>query len=274
MASMPMYFPPGPFSLADTIVCAELVTTAYDMYAQWIKQGTPMHADKFSWTPNGPKMHYSQPIWAVVTTFWIFTHPEPFGFAAWTDDGSVYLVYRGTESDADWAVDLDEDQRAYNIVADYGLVHHGFLTLYESLQIASLEAINQAPAPQRLFVTGHSLGCGLSTLAVPEVIACTGLKPSAMPVLHYNFASPRVGNPDFATAYNRNGVPTYRIVNTSDLVPEVPPAALAEELYQHVGTPVDFTAQYNSIGGNHSLIGAYSYALDHPEQPQGSPAKT
>ncbi|MEO8497498.1 MAG: lipase family protein, partial [Planctomycetota bacterium] len=269
MASLPMYFPPSPFNLAEALTCAELVATAYDMYTQWTKQGKPNQADKFAWTPTGPKIHYSQPIWGVATVLSIFKDPEPFGFAAWTDDGTVYLVYRGTESDADWADDLELDQRAYGIVPDYGRVHDGFLSLYETVQVASLEAINLAPAPRRLYFIGHSLGSALSTLAVPEVIACTGFKPGAQPLMHYNFASPRVGNAGFAAAYNQNGVPTYRVVNTCDLVPEVPAAALGESLFQHVGTPVDFTAQYNSIGGNHSLTGAYSYAINHPDQPQG-----
>ena len=38
---------------------------------------------------------------------------------------------------------------------------------------------------------------------------------------------------------------------------------------KHVGTPVDFTAQYDSIGNNHSMVNSYLYAVSHPAQPEG-----
>lgn len=90
-----------------------------------------------------------------------------------------------------------------------------------------------------------------------------------VPVLQYNLASPRVGNPEFASAYNGNKVPTYRIVNTCDIVPQVPSSVFGKLIFEHVGIPVDFTAQYGSLAGNHNSIDSYHYALTHPDQPQG-----
>ncbi len=122
---------------------------------------------------------------------------------------------------------------------------------------------------KKLFITGHSLGSGLSTLSVPDVLDNSHNLPAGKSIIHYNLASPRVGSPGFATAYNLNNVPTYRIVNTCDIVPEVPPSVLDKLLYQHVGIPVDYTAQYGSLGGNHSAENSYRYALLHTDQPQG-----
>ena len=131
--------------------------------------------------------------------------------------------------------------------------------------------LNEITNPKKLYITGHSLGSSLSTLSVPDIITNTKYKAS-LPVVHYNLASPRTGDPKFAAAYNANKVETYRVVNTCDIVPTVPLSVTSKDLplpiYQHVGVPVDFTAQYGSIVNNHSVSGSYLYALQHPEQPE------
>lgn len=267
MTTIPMYFPPSPFNLDDVRTCTELVGTAYDMYAQWTAQGKP-DRERFSWNPAGPAMHYSAPIWGAEKFLWIFRHQEPFAFVSWANDGTAYLVFRGTESAEDWAEDADFDQTTYSPVAGYGDVHDGFMKLYASMAdevIATLQALTDC---RKLLVTGHSLGSGLSTLAVPDVLARTELKTPGVPMCHYNLASPRVGSPQFTGVYNGNGVPTYRIVNTCDLVPTVPLAVAGHILYEHVGTPVDFSAQYGSLAKNHNADNAYRYALEHPDCPQ------
>lgn len=55
-------------------------------------------------------------------------------------------------------------------------------------------------------------------------------------------------------------------------MPEVPPSIPGSELFEHVGIPVSFSAQYGSLGGNHSVDNSYGYASTHPEQPQGPTA--
>ena len=126
----------------------------------------------------------------------------------------------------------------------------------------------------QFFFTGHSLGSALVTLAVPDVMTNSGLSASRAPIRHYNFASPRTGDATFVTALDAIAkVPTYRIVNTEDVVPDVPPAVTDDVFdtyyYKHVGTPVDFTAQYDSFGNNHSMLNSYLYAVSHPAQPEG-----
>jgi triacylglycerol lipase len=268
--SLPMYFPSG-FALGDAVACATLVDTAYDQYAQWQNQGYP-GAASFQWTtPRQSQYVYSAPFtW---TYAWDFeTYDEPFGFAALDNNANGYLVFRGTMNDADELQDAKIDQTGYTLVPGYGKVHLGFFEIYQLLSPQVLNAIAgllRRGSPTRFFVTGHSLGSGLSSLAVPDVVAHSAIASKAVPILHYNLASPRVGDAQFAHAMNTNGVPTFRIVNTEDLVPDGPPAVSGAYLYKHIGTPVDFTAQYNSILSNHSLDTAYTYALANPTNPQG-----
>ena len=139
----------------------------------------------------------------------------------------------------------------------------------DAVRSALGQAIAQVGSPEAIFLGAHSLGSALSTLAVPDILANTAADQHAMRIKHYNLASPRAGDADFAAAYDANGVATYRVVNSCDLVPEVPPAIIGDELFEHVGVPVDFSAQYRSLGGNHSAVHSYGYALIHPQQPQG-----
>jgi triacylglycerol lipase len=264
MISTPMYFPDG-FDLELAKLCARLSSYAYDMYTQWTKQGKPRKERGFRWTPpSDAGLTFSAPFWSAEEVLWVFNEAEPFGFCARDRAGTGYLVFRRTSSNSDWADDADVDQRPYDLVPNYGQVHDGFLKLYTSMRADVLDELDSVGPISDLRVTGHSLGCGLATLAVPELVG----RPGAGSITQYNFASPRVGNPDFAAAYNSNGVPTFRVVNTCDLVPEVPPSVLAKLVFKHVGAPIDFTAQYGAVGGDHSLDGAYRYALDNPGAPQ------
>jgi hypothetical protein len=75
-----------------------------------------------------------------------------------------------------------------------------------------------------VFVTGHSLGGGLSTLNACDLLEnVTGFKAIRL----YNFAAPRVGDENFADIFDAltliNGKPgAFRIVNDRDIVPKMP----------------------------------------------------
>ena len=60
---------------------------------------------------------------------------------------------------------------------------------------------------------------------------------------------------------------TYRVVNDSDLVPEVPPGVTDSWVYQHLGLAVTFTASYSSFAGDHSMADCYLYAINNPDAP-------
>jgi triacylglycerol lipase len=266
--SLPMYFPPG-FVLSEASLCASLVLTAYDQYTQWENQDYPSQSD-FQWTPsNSQALHYSSAIWGKIKFSWIELD-EPFGFVAWDGAGHAYIVFRGTLSYADAAVDAEIAQAAYAMAPGFGYVQTGWNSVYASMSSSVLGALSEAGLFSRLFFTGHSMGAAYSTLAVPDVAKNSQTPPgSNLTYVHYNFASPRVGDPGFAAGMNWGvQTATFRVVNTEDVVPDVPPPETGVIIYQHVGTPVDFTVQYLSIDGNHSMQNCYSYAINHPTQPQ------
>jgi triacylglycerol lipase len=269
--SPPMYFPTAPFALADAVACAALVGVAYDQCQQWVNQGYPSRAN-FIWTPATTPISYTYSAPLFWSYRWLgIDYDEPFGFVAQAANGDTTLALRGTVTDADDIQDARLDQTAYQLVAGYGNVHAGFYEIYSALSPQILSILTGLTGIARFFFTGHSLGASLSSLAVPDVITHTALKPGAgLPMLHYNFASPRVGDPQFAYMMNGNGVPTFRIVNTEDIVPDAPPSVIGTTLYKHIGMPVDFTAQYGSYDANHSLLNAYEYALNNPTDPEGS----
>ena len=263
MSSLPMFFPAG-FSLDRARLCAQLVDQAYGQYRQWTAQGKPDHPQGFRWTPPAmPGWAFSRPVWSVLNDLHFLNESEPFGFAARDDTGQVYLVLRGTESAQDWLDDLEAEQEPWPWQDGRGRVHAGFLRLYRSLRDLALSALASLEPGGPLWVCGHSLGCGPSSMAVLDLRE----RWPDRPLGQYNFASPRLAAPDFADSYERLGIPTFRVVNDSDLVPEVPPAVTGDLRYQHLGVAVTFTASYDGVDANHNLRECYLYALEHPDAP-------
>jgi hypothetical protein len=136
-----------------------------------------------------------------------------WGYAT-TNAGKLYIVFRGTQftSGLDFAQEWAEDAASLPLKPmGGGKVHLGFYGAYQALRQGVLDAGTAmgAPAANGRVITGHSLGAALATLCWAD------LSGDLM-----TFASPRVGDPPFATAL-WNGQ-TVRIVNAPDIVPDVP----------------------------------------------------
>ena len=86
----------------------------------------------------------------------------------------------------------------------------------DALQLAwhKVEAILDEIQDKPLFLTGHSMGGALAMLA-----GCRLAKAGRSPIAVYTYGAPRVGDPNFCAGY---ALPTYRVVNRLDLVPELP----------------------------------------------------
>jgi len=101
-----------------------------------------------------------------------------------------------------------------------GKVHRGFKAalaeIWTDLEdyISTLQKNNL-----KIWLTGHSLGAALATLAADRYGNVQGL---------YTFGSPRVGDPDFKKGFTVNA---YRFVCNSDIVTKVPPSGM----FRHVG---------------------------------------
>jgi hypothetical protein len=98
-----------------------------------------------------------------------------------------------------------------------GRVHHGFSSVLRRTW-GKIERILEEAQDKPLFLTGHSMGGALAVLT-----ACRLAKMGRTPVATYTFGAPRIGDRNFCAGY---ALPTYRIVNRLDLVPELPLASV------------------------------------------------
>lgn len=109
-----------------------------------------------------------------------------------------------------------------------GRVHHGFKTalddIWEELQSEILALQAQG---LKIWITGHSLGAALATLAGDRLTKVQGV---------YTFGSPRVGDDQFQKAYTPK---TFRVVNGGDIVASLP----LKKPYYHVGELIPIDSQ-------------------------------
>ncbi|HLO51442.1 MAG TPA: lipase family protein [Kamptonema sp.] len=178
----------------------------------------------------------------------------PFGYvASEVDSDNVYVIFRGTRRFVEWFKDanvqlvslkdstdrenqkveikgdiadgvVQENQSSIvipSIEDDFGFVTAGFRGIYVSLRKKLIEALNQKSPNAKVFVTGHSLGGALATLAIPDILKNTHFKNPENIVL-YTFASPRCGDRNFAMNFQKLGVRHWRIANTEDFITMLP----------------------------------------------------
>ena len=146
-----------------------------------------------------------------------------------SNDQYAIVAFRGSEGRlregdanpgyiwADWITNFN----FWPVQWDHGSkVHRGFKAALSEVwtdledYISSLQKNNL-----RIWLTGHSLGAALATLAADRYGSVQGL---------YTFGSPRVGDRDFKRDFK---VKAHRIVNNSDIVTKVPPSGM----FRHVG---------------------------------------
>ena len=142
-------------------------------------------------------------------------------------DGGMILAFRGTESLKDWMTDADI--RLVN--GPGGKVHEGFNCALNTIWRNLWKRLSDsAQRGQRsLWITGHSLGAALATLATAKIRLEQSHPVSGL----YTFGSPRAGDQDFKRNFEQDFMyRTFRFVNNNDVVPRIPFRALN---YDHVG---------------------------------------
>ncbi len=183
-----------------------------------------------------------------------------FGFAATSATHNIIAI-RGTQSNFEWLMDATVPQVKVPFFwfndgkFKAAKVHVGFLYFFVMLIKQIKNAANQFNNGLPCYVCGHSLGAALSTLVAPAIRLITKNSNVQM----YNYASPRVGDQTFVSAYNFWIPESYRVVNLSDLVPMIPPSKIAHWVYEHVNAEWSFLNQSGNVGGNHALIGPNNY---------------
>jgi triacylglycerol lipase len=151
-------------------------------------------------------------------------------------DAAMVFAFRGTRLqthkllDAAEIVVLNQDdfwtdsQLLPAVYRAGGKVHSGFLKAFSETSPLITELVANRLAGQRIWLTGHSLGGALATLAAAYLgaEAIQGL---------YTYGCPRVGDAAFASILPAQSY--IRFVHRDDWVPTVPPGILG---YVHAGT--------------------------------------
>lgn len=143
----------------------------------------------------------------------------------------IVISFRGTKDLRNWLTNLD----AVLAKGPVGDVHKGFYDAISSVWddlVSTVKGMRQNGQP--LWITGHSLGAALATLAAAKL-----LKDNVVESISglYTFGQPRTGNPVFAAWFDGlMKARMFRFVNNNDIVPHVP----LPPLYKHVGTFLHF----------------------------------
>ncbi len=132
-----------------------------------------------------------------------------------TNNEYLVLAFRGTEATS--IKDIKSDFKATTQpCTTNGKVHSGFQEAFDKVVQDIEQSLNSEELKNKpLFITGHSLGGALATIATKQ-ITHTGGNAGC-----YTFGSPRVGDEDWIYGLK---TPIYRIVNAADCVTMLPPS--------------------------------------------------
>lgn len=173
-------------------------------------------------------------------------------------DHCIVLAFRGSQEKKDWHTNfkfrlknfacqqsmqpLDEDT-----TPPIGMVHSGFQAAWNAVEDQVIQHIRlwnaDRAAPLPLFITGHSLGGALATVAAASLVKRKHVNIQGV----YTFGQPRVGDLIFVLDVGQalKGK-IFRFVNNNDIVPHVPlPYSFWNPLriYVHLGQLLYFNTR-------------------------------
>ncbi|WP_228036039.1 hypothetical protein [Microcystis sp. LEGE 00066] len=153
-----------------------------------------------------------------------------------------------------------------------------------------IDELNNDSSISSIYISGHSLGAALATIATYHLA-----QKINHPIYLYSFASPRVGNDAFEqNLKEKTNVKCYRLANSEDSVPNVPPSSLIvnglempkeniaisfikqigdklvnfitgnirNQPFTHIGIPIIFTCNTGRISSNHNMNATYSKVIE------------
>jgi hypothetical protein len=141
--------------------------------------------------------------------------------------GEAVIAIRGTEGLLEWFQDARFDTEKCPFLDGAGETEDGFSDMYKSFAVgtprgpsvtASLATVFATRQVNSLTVCGHSLGGALATLQALDAAAKSKFNNPTV----YTYASPRTGDGQFVSTYNRMIPNTFRIANRVDVVPKLP----------------------------------------------------
>jgi triacylglycerol lipase len=173
------------------------------------------------------------------------------GIIAYSDQQNIITgSFSGTVFKSQW---IDDFNYAQVIVEEFGssvpndvAVHRGFYDFYKSMRVDFYKSIMSLYKNDTIILlTGHSLGGALATLFYVDLKA-HGYQNVAL----YTYGAPRVGNIKFSHYLNQLGN-CYRIMNTEDIVTNLPFPISGKWLYEQSCSPIDFTDNMGTVSLNH-----------------------
>ncbi len=173
-------------------------------------------------------------------------------------DAFMVLAFRGSQEPKDWMTNLTMQLRNFTIQKDgvttlssyQGRVHTGFFLAWAIIEKSVLAQIqrwredlaNDGQPMVPLYVTGHSLGGALATMATAALVE-GGIDVAGV----YTFGQPRVGDRTFVKQLRASTQgKIFRFVNHNDIVPHVPPPFSVwnpTRFYSHVGAASYFNGK-------------------------------
>ena len=199
--------------------------------------------------------------WSVTQQFYytdLFGETVPIG-AVLESSSAVTVAFRGTQT---WQEIVVTDADALTAIpswTSYYIVHLGFNNLYYPIRQNVMNILDGIYFGQRpLYITGHSLGGALATLAALDYASNNAPYPVAEV---YTFGSPRVASYITLVQYydspGRPGTYTYRVARPNDIITKIPPPGLyyhVDQLCSLSGTTSQDGYSFHSIDGYIDLL--------------------
>ena len=191
---------------------------------------------------------------------WTYQYPK-------TKKKIAFVILRGTENLREWLQDFNYNQESFTrtqqikqtkipFLKDVSIppnVHAGFLEVYGNFRSTLISHLNELK-PDQVLLSGHSLGAGVVTICALD------LKLLGFNTIAYTIASPRVGDNTFCNVVESSKLPLYRITNSADMVPTLPPPVDphftepdSPYIYTHCGKLISFTDNWKSYFNNHLM---------------------
>ena len=146
-----------------------------------------------------------------------------------SERGDLIISFRGSEEGRgegairDWLLtDTDAILAPFALSAEATdpapFVHRGFQRAYLAVRDALHAAVAEEAGGERLYLTGHSLGAALATIAAVDLA-----EAQDRPVTLVTFGSPRVGSPAFVQLARQRLQQSWLVTQRGDPVPYLPP---------------------------------------------------
>ncbi|PIO59138.1 triacylglycerol lipase, partial [Teladorsagia circumcincta] len=139
-------------------------------------------------------------------------------------DKANIISFRGTKNVPQLLAEIDAAGEKVKWIAG-GFVskyfNDGFMGLWTAGMKEDFRALRVKYPEYELWVTGHSLGGAMASLAASYIIAEEGVPSTSVKMV--TFGQPRVGDYQYAKVHDTQIAYSFRVTHWRDMVPHLPP---------------------------------------------------